>query len=220
MKWTRGLMQTLDADRQSQAGLAKETQSVEEKLKGAMVFEHILKKAGKAMDDAAEAMADRKELAKDRAAAIEPLGKEELDDEAKAQDKILRPQKLAAERLDRLLEALKNTPPQPRQPKEAKDEPKKDPNAKEKDKDKKEEEKNPGMQSQDGVPPMAQIKALKGEQQEVLRQTKDFAEQHPNVEKLNDREQRELRDLTDEQSRLRQLFEQLTAPRDEKGGQP
>ena len=221
-KWSLGLMQTLDADRQSQAGLAKETQTLEEKLKEAMVFEHILKKAGKAMEAAAEAMAERKELAKERALEEGQFGKEELDDEAKAQDKILRPQKLAADRLDRLLEAMKNTPPQPRQPQQAKQDEKKDEKKDGGDnkKDKEEEKQPQGMQSQDGVPPMAQIKALKGEQVEVLESTKKFAELHPNVERLNDREIAELRELTEEQGRLRQLFEQMTAPRDEKGGQP
>jgi hypothetical protein len=214
--WTRGLIQTLDADKQSQAGLAKETQTLEEKLKGAMVFEHILKKAGKSMDEAAEAMASRKELAKEHSAQ-EKLGKEEFDDEAKAQDKILKPQKLAAERLDRLMEALKNMPPQPRQPKQAKEE------KKEGDPKKKEEEKKEQAMQQgggDGIPPMAQIKALKGEQIEVRDRTREFAQLHPNVEKLNDDELRELRELTEEQGRLRQLFEQMTAPRDEKEGQP
>ena len=102
-QWSVGLIETLDADRQTQAGLAKETQSLEEKLKGALVFEHILKKAGKAMEEAAESMASRKELALEH--EVKDFAKEELDDETKAQDKTLGQQKLAADRLDRLLEA-------------------------------------------------------------------------------------------------------------------
>src|SRR5262249_55661360 len=38
-EWTRGLQQTLDADKLSQQGLAEETRSLQEKIKEARVFE-------------------------------------------------------------------------------------------------------------------------------------------------------------------------------------
>jgi hypothetical protein len=212
-QWSRGLIQSLDGDQQSQAGLAKETQSLEEKLKGAMVFEHILKKAGKSMEQASDAMAKRKEVAKERQLA--ELDKEERDDENRRQEDILKLQKQAADRLDRLLDAMKDAQPQA----VAKNEPKQEQPKEDAKKDEKKEPQN-GLQAQDGIPPMAQIKALKAEQVDLHEQTKEFARRNPNLDNLNEDQRRELRDLTDEQGRLRQLFEQMTAPRDEKGGQP
>ncbi len=196
-KWSRGLMESLDGDRQSQIGLAKETQSLEEKLKGALVFEHILKKAGKAMEQAGDTMADRKKAAKDRALA--ELNKEDQADEKKRADDTLRLQKLAGDRLDRLLDALKDSPV-------AKQEKKKDPPPGGEEP----KEDQGGMKARDGIPPMAQLKALKAEQVEIFERTKEFSRENPDVNNLDDNRQRELRELTEEQGRLRQIFEQMT----------
>lgn len=206
-KWSRGLLETLESDRQSQAGLAKETQSLEEKLKGALVFEHILKKAGRAMDEASQSMAERKTQAKDW--LLNDFDKMALTEQKSKSDETMKLQKLAADRLDRLLEAIKDTPPQP----VAKKEPKKDQGKKPDGKDP--EEPQGGLQAQDGIPPMAQLKALKAEQVEVHERTKDFARDNPNLGNLDDRRRRELNELTEEQGRLRQLFEQMTNRKEE-----
>jgi hypothetical protein len=198
-RWSPGLLETLDAEAKSQQGLAKETQSLEEKLKGALVFEHILKKAGKAMEQAGEMMVERKKISKDRQLA--EVFKDELADEKTRHTDTVRLQKLAADRLDRLLEALKNTPP-PKQAKK-KEPPKENPEGKP-------PEQQGGMRGGDGIPPMAQLKALKAEQVEILERTKEFAKTNPDPMNLNEARQRELRELTEEQGRLRQLFEQMT----------
>lgn len=207
--WTRGLVEALGGDQKSQVGLAGETQSLEEKLKGAAVFEHILKKAGKAMTQAADSMTEHKEVAKQiQVAGNDPDALKKLRSDDKARfDETLKQQKMAADRLDRLLEALKDTPPQVA---------KKDPPKDQKNPEGKQEPKEDqgGMRAQDGIPPMAQLKALKAEQIEVFERTKDFARANPDPMNLNDAQQRELRELTEEQGRLRQLFEQMTRKKD------
>ncbi len=200
-QWTRGLTESLDADRQSQVGLAKETQNLEEKLKGALVFEHILKKAGKAMEQAGDAMSAREKAAKDRRLAA--FNKEDQADEKKRSDETLKLQKLAGDRLDRLLNALENSPPVAR--KEKKEPPKEGQEPK---------EDQGGMKAGDGIPPMAQLKALKAEQVEVYERTKEFSRENPDPKNLDENRQRELRELTEEQGRLRQLFEQMTNRRE------
>ena len=200
-QWTRGQIQTLDGDKEIQQNLAKETQSLEEKLKGAMVFEHILKKAGKSMEQAGEAMEKRRESAKDRLLA--KMDKDEIADEQRRHDDTLKLQKQASDRLDRLLEALKDAPVAKKDPP-----PKGEPGG----------GGGGGGAPGDGVPQMAQLKALKAEQIEVHERTKDFARANPNPANLNEEGQRELRELTEEQATLRRLFEQMTAPRE--GEQP
>ena len=48
------------------------------------------------------------------------------------------------------------------------------------------------MRPGDGVPPLAQLKVLRAEQLEVNEQTKEFAKNHPNLNNLNEAQQREL----------------------------
>lgn len=204
-QWSRGLIERLEGQRQTQTGLAKETQSLEEKLKGALVFEHILKKAGKSMEQAGERIGERKKDAKDWLA--QPFDKDGLAQEKKGFDETLKLQKLATDRLDRLLDAIKDTPPQVAK-QEKKEPPKKNPDEKDPP-----EPKN-GIRPQDGIPPMAQLKALKAEQEEVYERTKTFARENPDPNNLDDNRQKELRELTEEQGRLRQLFEQMTNRRD------
>lgn len=202
-QWTRGLIETLENQRQSQVGLAKETQGLEEKLKGALVFEHILKKAGKAMEQAGQTMAERKAAGKDW--LLNKFDAAAVVEEKKRHDDTVRLQKLAADRLDRLLDAIKDAPPPVA--KEKKERPKGDPEGKE-------PEQQGGMRAQDGIPPTAQLKALKAEQVEVYERTKDFARDNPNPNNLDEKRQRELLELTEEQGRLRQLFEQMTSRRE------
>jgi hypothetical protein len=207
-KWTRGLVDRLNGQQQTQAGLAKETQSLEEKLKGALVFEHILKKAGKAMDQAADSMSQRRDVAKQRLLPEpDPAEQKKREaDETKRFEETLKLQKLAADRLDRLLDALKDTPPQMAK-KDKKDPPKKNAEGQE---PKEPKEPEGGMRAGDGIPPMAQLKALKAEQVEVFERTKEFSRDNPDLANLDEARQRELRELTEEQGRLRQLFEQMT----------
>jgi hypothetical protein len=205
-KWSTGLVETLGADITTQQGLAGETRSLKDKLKEAKVFEHVFEKAAKAMDEAAKAMENRKDTGKERRFA--DLEKEEIADENnKAQD-VEKLQALAGQRLQRLLDSLKNDPPEVAQ----------------NDGQKKEDgdmgdQGGPKMRPGDGIPPLAQLKALRGEQLEINERTKEFAKQNPDRNNLNDAQRRELADMEAEQGRLHRLFEEMTAP-DKKGDMP
>lgn len=50
-----------------------------------------------------------------------------------------------------------------------------------------------GMKAQDGIPPMAQLKALKAEQVEVHERTTEFSRQNPDLANLPPRQMEELR---------------------------
>ena len=122
----------------------------------------------------------------------------------------VKPQKSAADRLERLIDALlpeleaARQSPQQGQAKEGGGEP----------------EKTGGIKAQDGIPPVAQLKALKAEQLEVNSRTRDFAEQHPNVNNLSPAEREEFETIHAEQERLLQLFRELIAPPSSDGGKP
>lgn len=201
--WTRGLQQTLDADKTTQLGLAEETRSLQEKIKEAKVFEHVMEKAAKAMDKAADAMAQRKEQSGQRKT---PWTDDDAKDEERRQEETVKLQTQATDRLQRLLDALKQDPqvaqqqPMDQQPMEGGDEP---PRA-----------RPPG----DGIPPMAELKALKAEQIEVNDRTKEFAQRHPNADNLNEQQRSELMELERDQRRLREIFAGMTT--EKKGDRP
>ncbi|MCA1683716.1 MAG: hypothetical protein LC708_01105, partial [Actinobacteria bacterium] len=201
--WTRGLKQTLDADKMTQEGLAQETRGLQEKIKEAKVFEHIMDKAAKAMEQAADAQGKRKEQAGERKA---PWTDDDAKDEERRQDEIVKLQTQAAGRLQRLLDALKEEPQVAQQPQEQKPMDGGD--------DEQPRMRPPG----DGIPPLAELKALKAEQMEVNERTKEFAQRHPNVDNLNEQQRRELTELEAEQRRLREIFAGITT--EKKGDQP
>jgi hypothetical protein len=201
-RWSQGFLETLGGDAKAQEGLGQETRSLKEKLKEAVVFEHVLEKAAKAMDEAAQAMTQRKEEAKLR--QIDEMEKEELADEERRGADTEKFQKQAAQRLDRLLDSLKNEM-QAKKPR---------PKGGDKQQAKKEGQqpeeqgglKGPG----DGIPPIAQLKALRAEQLEVNEQTKDLVRRHPDVNNIPDEVRRLIVELSEEQGRLHRLFEEMT----------
>ncbi len=206
-QWTGGLLETLGGDITTQQGLAGETRSLKEKIKEAKVFEHIFEKAAQAMDEGAQAMNARKEAGKER--RFMDLEKEEVADEDKKAQTVERFQSLASKRLQRLLDALKNDPADMAQ------------NDEQADKGEGAQEGGGGVRPGESVPPLAQLKALRGEQQEVNDLTKDFAKLNPDLKKISEAQRRELAAMEAEQKRLHELFEQMTAPsEDKKGDQP
>jgi septal ring factor EnvC (AmiA/AmiB activator) len=76
------------------------------------------------------------------------------------------------------------------------------------------------MRAADGIPAVAQLKALKSEQLDVNERTDDFSRRHPNVAQLNPSQQNELRELHNDQERIQQLFQQITAKSDKQGDMP
>lgn len=212
-------MRSLKVSSESQKNLVQEAESLQEKLKDAKVFEYIIMKAGKSMTKASDAIMNRaksvvKRSEENMQPLEEPLEKEELAAEKKTQEKILGLQKDASERLQWLLDAIKQEPPQKvaQQPME---QPKEDP--KEGEEKKQPKRAIPG----DGIPGQAQIKLLIREQEELKQRTKEFDELHPNRDNLNEEQQAELRSLEEDQARIRILFGGLMSKnQEEKGDEP
>jgi len=221
-KWLNDRLTSLKQNSVSQKNLIQEADSLQEKLAGAKVFEHIIKKAGQSMTKAAEAIRERADKVVEARKVngedvmLEP---EELAAEKMAHDNIVKLQKDASQRLQRLLDALKDDPKE-----KVAQKPMEEPKKGEDPKDPMGEEKPPQPKAipADGIPPMAQIKALIAEQEEVKQNTKAFDERNPDRDNLNVEQQAELRALEADQLRIRELFEALTkkAADNEKGEEP
>jgi len=200
--WSDALLTTMEGNMDAQKDIGDETETVKTKLKDAKVFHSILERAKKSMDDAGTEMKNRRNLGQER--CYIDLGKEpedrmdakEIMEENESQTTTVKYQKDAAKRLDRLLEALKEEIAKPRpRPQNAKNE--KDPDMMDPP------QMPPGG---DGLPSKAELKALHAEQLDLLERTKDFDARHPERDKLNDGQRRELRELAEEQERLQLLF--------------
>src|SRR4029078_12427767 len=111
-------------------------------------------------------------------------------------------QKDASKRLDHILEALKEEIAK-KKPK------KKEPQANDQNPEDQPKEKENGLQAQDGIPPMAQLKGLHAEQLDLKERTEEFDKENPARDNLNDAQKRELRELAEEQERLQSLFGEL-----------
>jgi hypothetical protein len=216
--WLDATLDTLEGNIDTQKGIGEETDSFKEKLKEAKVFHSILERAKDSMDKAGEAMTNRRELGKDRRYVEKGEGEMmdamEIADEVEGQNKTLKHQKQAAKRLEILLDSIKQElAKKPRKPREQAAKNDEDPQ--------KEEEQKGGIPAADGIPPMAQLKALKAEQVDLNQRTEVFAKQHPDTMKLNEPQLNELRELEQEQERLQSLFQQLiTPPEGKEGEQP
>jgi hypothetical protein len=212
--WTDPLLDTMDGNIGAQKGIAEETDGLQEKLKGAVVFGGILERAKKFMDGAGTVMENRHMEGLDR--RYFPDGKQmdemELKDEVEWQGDTVRSQKQAARSLTNLLDALKEEIDNPKK-KSKQQNPKKDNN------DNPEEPKG-GVPNQDGIPPKAQLKALKAEQLDLNERTAEFDKRNPDPSQYNEKQRAELRQLEQEQIRLQDLFEKLTAPPKQEGDQP
>jgi hypothetical protein len=167
------------------------------------VFATILGKAARNMEDAGKSILDRKEtIVESGRLELFPLEAEELKDEKQMQEQTLQLQTRAQQRLEHLLAALKaelDTPPKQPEVVQKKEDDGKQPESQQKG----------GIQAQDGIPAVAQLKALRDEQADVNERTKAFAEAHPNVNNLTEREMTELRDIQADQEALFELFRQM-----------
>ncbi len=184
--WTDPLLDTLDGNFDAQKGIAEETDGLQEKLKGAVVFGGILERAKKSMEGAGTVMENRHKEGLDR--RYLPDGKQmddtELKDEIEWQGDTVKNQKQAARSLTNLLDALKEEIDKPRK-KPREQIAKKDP-----DKNEKPDEPKGGVANQDGIPPKAQLKALKAEQLDLNERTADFDKRNPDPAQYNDKQAR------------------------------
>jgi hypothetical protein len=213
--WTDALGKTLEGDATAQEGLAKEVRSLKEKIKEAKVFEHIMERAAKAMDEAVQVMKDRKEEGvKTRQydlKAGQAMEKEEIEDENEKSQETIKQQTQASLRLQRLIDAIKEE--LARKPAEEK----KDAAAQQGDMP---PQDGPRLRSGDGIPPVAQLRALKSEQEDLNKRTDDFARRCPETNNLTPEQRRELEQLEQDQRNLQELFRQMTANAERKGDAP
>jgi len=214
-KWEPKYLPSLKGLENSQKTIARETESLKEKLKGAKVFELILNKAVKSMDEAGDKIKIRWDKANHRDNAFD---KEELADELKSQEETLRLQKEAGRKLTSLLDALKEEIAKAKRPRKEKKN-----GGKEKEPEDQGGLRGPG----DGIPPVAQLKALRDEQREINERTKEFAKRYPNWPKLDEAQmprmaeiQNELAAIQSEQAAIQRLFEEITAAAAKKGENP
>ncbi len=137
----------------------------------------------------------------------DPNVKSQLEFEQKAQDRIVRYQERASDRLQRLLDAVKQQVAQMKKEDEQKKKEKQQKQKKPNDKDKKKEKK--GLTARDGIPPTAQIKALRLEVEDILQRTEKFHKAHPDQNKLNPEDQAEINELIADQQAAYRMFREM-----------
>lgn len=202
-KWTTPQLASLRNLGVTQRDLADEANALKKKLESALVFKHILEKAGEAMRDAAAVIEERRETGPLRAGVAE-LEEEELADENRLQTRTLNLQQQAVKRLEHLLEALKDAPPQM---------------AKKEKNDGKEPPKNDNSQGGgaqrpgDRIPDAAQLKAIREEQRTLNQRTEELSVVIANSGPIGGAAlaQKELSALRNEQAELQNLLQQIAA---------
>ncbi|MBM3997036.1 MAG: hypothetical protein FJ303_23225 [Planctomycetes bacterium] len=216
--WMNEYLDTMDGNIDAQKNIAEETDNLKEKVKEAIVFKAALEKAKESMDKAVETMTIRREEGKERRyfEIGEKMNAKELKDEVDWHDTTIAHQKRAVNRLDNLLDSIKEEidrmdrrkktkkPEEPIDPDKPPPEPK---------------EQKGGLKNQDGIPPMAQLKALRAWQLDVNNRTEDFDKRYPNRDNLTDEQKAELADISREQTLLHELFQQVL-PRPAVDGNP
>jgi len=215
--WTEGLGDSLDGNALTQEGLAKESDSLREKIKEAKVFEHILKRASDSMVDAAKAMRERKaEGMLSRQA--DAMGKDELDDENEQQRTTLRSQGDASRRLKNLLEAVKEEIARQKDKKDREAQAKKD------NPDGDAEQQGPRMGARDGISNIAELKALRNEQIDVRGRTEELSRRNPNPNNLKEELRKafdqEVQQLERDQQNIQELFRGIASAPEKKGEAP
>ncbi len=190
--WTRDTLSRLLDLAEAQKNLAAEAALVADtKLDDAVVFAQVLRKAADAMKQASEKIGERK-----KAVAVNPS-------DTAADEETARLQKQAEGWLKQLLDALKPEPPAARQPKD---------------------ENNGGQGEQggqggqggtqggnkDGIPYLAQLKLIRGLQVDVSKRTEEFGRRFPDLDKLDEKGQAELKSLRRDQQEVADLLEELT----------
>lgn len=201
--WTDAFLDTIEGNMEAQKSIGEETDVFKKKLESAKVFYSLLEKAKDAMDKAGTAMERRRDEGKDR--REEKMNDMELKDENEWHGDTVKHQKVAVQKLERLLDSLKDEISKKKKPRDLAKE--QDPMGQDMP-----EEKQGGMQARDGIPPTAQLKVLKAEQLDLNQRTEDFAKRNPDLKKLNDDQQRELNELSQEQERIHELFQSLFPP--------
>jgi hypothetical protein len=208
--WLRSVLISFTDLRDNQDDLAKETSLVGGKLKGAKVYHAMLQRTVQDMNEAKKQI-EKHTVEAARRQAPHVCDDLELRNEKTVAEATIKLQQGASNRLQRLIDALlPELEPPPAadggkggDPKGGADDPK---------------QKKGGIQAQDGIPGVAQLKALKAEQVEVNARTKEFAERYPDFNNLTPEQQRELDGIRAEQERLLDLFREMITSGKAEGG--
>jgi hypothetical protein len=218
-RWSHGLAASLSKLRRDrQAGITTETRQVRKKVENAPVFAHILGKAVAAMEKAEARMGEHLRAARDLQDG-EKLAPEQLAEENRLYGETRRFQREASRRLARLLDALKQDPagvPPAGQPGQQGG-------------GGGGEGGGPPPANRDGIPSLAEQKALRAEQEEVNERTQDFDRRHPELAKMTDEEKlnrlppkgrAELQEILDDQKKVHALAEELFRAARKEGEKP
>ena len=193
--WDRPLLITVRdlADRETQfATLARAFAA--ENLAQLVVFAKLLDQSATAADQSAERLTRRADEA-DPASALDPFG--EAVQHRKAREPLAR----SLTRLELLVAAIKPDEKKPPKPDEKK--PEGEPQGGQKG------EEQPQPPESGGLPPLAELKALRALQAEVATRTRELAEQYPPGKKLPPDAKVELADLEQAQRDIAGLFAQV-----------
>lgn len=194
-KWTRPLAASLNDLRDQQTALAEEVRALELKqFEGMRVFSRMLQQSAEAMDASVERLKSRRDEVLDQ---LDGISEFTPDLEEKSQEGILRKQKLAHRRLDQLIGSLEPDKEMLKQPR-----PQPMPGG---------GDMGGGGGSGDNIPPLAQLKALRSLQADLVEWTADFDKRHPDLSKLTEEEAKELDELRKAQLEVGELLDALTA---------
>ncbi|MGF1582129.1 MAG: hypothetical protein ACFCD0_22615 [Gemmataceae bacterium] len=225
--WKRPLQESLEGLKEPQKALGKETKELAGKLpNAAKVFQFILEKAGGNMTKAGELIAKRSinvtnKLIEARAKRLDdprypdPKIAQQVEFEQEAHERIVRYQERASARLQRLLDAVKKQVADMKKEDEQK---KKQQDKKQDQKDQKKEKK--GLVARDGIPPTAQIKALRLEVEDILERTKEFHEANPDPAKFTDDDRAEIEELSADGQAAFRMFREMVPETQMGGPQP
>ncbi len=204
------LIATLLGNQETQQGLAEETSQLSQSLKETIVFEMILEKAAKNMDKAAAIMKKRMEKAGGEFPF--PFTKEKLAEEESLHAQTVQVQQLARERLQRLIDALgAEIEASKKRTLQAQNEP----NGGEGNEP---QQQKKGIRPQDGIPPLAELRALREEQLDLNKRTKEFHDKHAD-QQLTPEKARQLAELQAEQAALSQLTQEMVTAMNKKAGE-
>ncbi|MCU0704903.1 MAG: hypothetical protein MUF18_13075, partial [Fimbriiglobus sp.] len=195
--WTLPLEKSLRTVSETLATVGAEVKEFTEKeLDPLPVYKRLAGQAAVLVDSATKRFDERMEQIKD--ASGDPF---DLVVEVAADERSRRPLKTAIRRLNHILDSLAEDPkktgaeaPKPGEPKGQDGDMSTGPQ---------------GNPEQKGVPPLAQLKALRGVQAELNTRTRDFEMAHPDKSKLLDVEREELEELERSQREVAELFEQV-----------
>lgn len=193
--WTRALKASLRDLGQNQTDLGKETAAlVKKELSAAPVYARLLDLATRAMGRAGDRLG--------------VLVRESPEPAALPDAEVLREQGEAIRRLDQLLASLKEAQEEPR------------PLSRGDEGGGGEGGGGGGPPRDDSLPPLAQLRLLRSLQKEVNDRTEAFRKEHPDADKLGDREKGQMQELRREQKEIADLLDRLTQPPDDEPRDP